>query len=1812
MTAQGPVTVNIRVRWESPPPDRDKLWVMFKVVDWSNQPVEPGACPQGRADPPRLLVTQGPVEYRPGGAVDLAIPHGTNRVVVVELREVSSTAGPVLHAGLSPPFNVAVTDVVPKSVEVLVRPTPCTGGEVCSVQVEGLSLLDGLPQTHVSTVPLTVKPGRGVTARVSNAPDFTDARDFSLPCPPRNGGANENVSWTLEPAGDAGAVTAGEKRTVYVRMVDRNGYESATRSVDVVLDTVAPRVAEASVDPPLVNAASVLTVRLRASERLGAVPRVYVVDQDAVAVTEVQAHAPLETPTDVFNVLSLPLGGLLPSGTYHLWADVEDRAGNSGPGLDVGTFTLDRDPPRVWDVHVEAPGFGPDETPRVRPGTTAQVCFLAEDQPGIVAPAKLDVLLGSAVAAGCTSQPGADGGFLHHCQVPIPPDDGGLEFGDFVSVRAWDVAGNPSAPASARVVLDSTAPLVSTQPFPGLLRAGDTLTYVVELSEEPDPATPPVLWVTPPSGEPGPQPLVREEGTLRFSWHWDVTPGSDGHHTVEAEVGDRLGNLARRPGTGFDVDATLPALGDWSVRSVTGITRNLVPLLGLSTLGGREGDFEATGTVTGDAQVVTAQLGNRSLGPCELVGERFTCRGSINQDDSNGGTDTGTLVLVTARDAVGNQVTESRPVLIDRRPPALNAVEVTYVPSEDNPLPEVFAAGPGTKVRFYVASDEPVDQGSVRVNIRSQGGQALEVAPWQRASDRWDERKFAFQFVATGTEEVGSWTVEVEFTDLVGLTGTPVTPVTVRFLNWPRTDGGVSTLEPALDQEKLVLVRAPWGCAESNGRGTVLRLVATCDGGALCDTPHISDDTLNAPGALDAGVPMRLARVYARPQPYDPDKFDPLQELLLGKLERSPDGRGWVPGNLSSVETTGAVLTLVDEAGNESRPVAVEHTEWVATMGQTGVANPHRVQAVLVTEPTLDPSPEVVGDHDERRLAERDGVTETVTSAIPWRSLPLSDVTGQAQFDHGAYFDPARGRMVVFGGYGGDQHVREWDGAVWHYLPNYQAASVRQGTRMVYDTRRGRGLMFGGSRDGVPSNELWEWDGRTWTLREPREGSPTPLPREGHVMAHDPVTGVTYVWGGGHLASLATFDDMWAWDGDTWRQVTVTGPRPSGRMQASAAIHVHGRKLVVFGGVRFQYSLPPIQELDETWVWDLDQGGWTLVASEAKPAARLGAAMTYDPVGREVVLFGGCAKIVVFDEHRNRLPQPYCWEDPNGGDGATMNDLWSWTPSGGWVRRVEHRFVANETAARPRPRAFSSMVYDTVAGHAVVFGGVSDGETSTFFGNAWAWKDGTLRLLRPSSRRPQALRRQVIGMNPDTGHLLVFGGAPSRVPGVTVHSNETWEWDGYTWSPWQGAVIPYPRNESTLTYNPRDKVMLMFGGNRSGPVPRFGDDLWTWAGWDAGWSAVYPPDVPPSPGPAGRYNYAAAYDPVRGSLLVHGGYRRVDDLSESGHLPCGDPDRLNDTWTWHDATWRPERRDGGPPGTTTWNSPPQGRKAATAAWCDACQGVLVYGGQLDDDCDGGVVRLGETWRWDGTSWHQYPAMDAEGDGGPMPMVPGARKNALMVEDSNRRTVYLFGGQLKNSTLANDLWEFQADQGRWYPVPSTPNRLSGRVFPGGGYIPSRELLVIYGGEAADPLNDLWTADLRNGHRPAVQWDVSALAAGFTAGQVVRVQVTTRAWGHRPEGSEGSDGVALMAWSGAEAGSRGDGWLEVKRQEGEGMQDVTWVSGSAPEARQVVRGGDMRMSFQVRPVSGSTAPSKQPTVVADDMEARVRYRLPAQDP
>ena len=148
---------------------------------------------------------------------------------------------------------------------------------------------------------------------------------------------------------------------------------------------------------------------------------------------------------------------------------------------------------------------------------------------------------------------------------------------------------------------------------------------------------------------------------------------------------------------------------------------------------------------------------------------------------------------------------------------------------------------------------------------------------------------------------------------------------------------------------------------------------------------------------------------------------------------------------------------------------------------------------------------------------------------------------------------------------------------------------------MAWDTRKNRGVMFGGmGAGGAQLAEVWRLAQAAWSSITP---SRSPLPRTNATFTYDAYRGRSVLFGGQALLGPQVFADTWEWDGLNWLRVAPVESPPPLRDHAATFDAARGR-VVIFGGVDGAGSL-------RADLWELASDRWLAATPSTKPAARV-------------------------------------------------------------------------------------------------------------------------------------------------------------------------------------------------------------------------------------------------------------------------------------------------------------------------------------------------------------------------------------------------------------------------------------------------------------------------------------------------------------------------------------------------------------------------------------------------------------------------------
>lgn len=492
---------------------------------------------------------------------------------------------------------------------------------------------------------------------------------------------------------------------------------------------------------------------------------------------------------------------------------------------------------------------------------------------------------------------------------------------------------------------------------------------------------------------------------------------------------------------------------------------------------------------------------------------------------------------------------------------------------------------------------------------------------------------------------------------------------------------------------------------------------------------------------------------------------------------------------------------------------------------------------------------------------------------------------------------------------------RRWSGSIWEQIAprSFTGGIVVIGWSGCYDSKRGRVVTFGGSRDSgtVDSDAMYAWNGLDWKLIPASPVRPTG--RSFAAMAYDSVRDRVVLFGGiDRVVGQVYLGDTWEYDGTNWSQVATSGP--SARAEASLWFDTEHQRMILAGGRNNSATV-----VKDAWVFQ--DSVWV-------PLDPLPAFGDYD-------IGGG------FDGSRNLLI--------SGGEGWTLNS--GWQPAFGkppseltglfWPLHVSGRqsqaFVVGTASSRTGIEyqlwthqgnlwnragqlAPSTWLYgaafDPSLGAYVMYGGLqSDGRASgqefQLIGNEWF---------------PVAIVGQTPGLRSAFGmcedvernSVVVFGGRD----GNGVRLADTWTRSGNAWTR-HVVAGPSARSSCTIAYDAVRKRVVLFGGYTGSAYLA---DTWEWDGQSWTQKAIA--------GPAARGSAAMCFDPIRGKLILFGG---------------SSTSVLKDTWEYDGSAWIQIA----PTGPTT--------DRPALAFHPGAQAALLIGGKSVLGSMGVWKLVGATW-----------------------------------------------------------------------------------------------------------------------------------------------------------------------------------------------------------------------------------------------------------
>jgi len=210
-----------------------------------------------------------------------------------------------------------------------------------------------------------------------------------------------------------------------------------------------------------------------------------------------------------------------------------------------------------------------------------------------------------------------------------------------------------------------------------------------------------------------------------------------------------------------------------------------------------------------------------------------------------------------------------------------------------------------------------------------------------------------------------------------------------------------------------------------------------------------------------------------------------------------------------------------------------------------------RASHTMVYDPTGDRLIVFGGVHSPARL--NDTWALSLSGSPEWTQLVPAGTPPGARYGHRAVYDPARSRMLVFGGFAGSLKNDVWalslsGSQAWQQLatttPAGTSLAPRQETSLVYDPVRDRMVVFGGLSPSL-LNDTWalQFSGpNLWTQLAP--SGTIPQGRSGHDAVYDALRDRMLAYGGaGQFGGLS---EIWELSWRAGPTTSVGAPRAPG------------------------------------------------------------------------------------------------------------------------------------------------------------------------------------------------------------------------------------------------------------------------------------------------------------------------------------------------------------------------------------------------------------------------------------------------------------------------------------------------------------------------------------------------------------------------------------------------------------------------------------------------------------------------------------------
>ncbi|WP_242092953.1 Kelch repeat-containing protein [Aestuariivivens sediminicola] len=274
------------------------------------------------------------------------------------------------------------------------------------------------------------------------------------------------------------------------------------------------------------------------------------------------------------------------------------------------------------------------------------------------------------------------------------------------------------------------------------------------------------------------------------------------------------------------------------------------------------------------------------------------------------------------------------------------------------------------------------------------------------------------------------------------------------------------------------------------------------------------------------------------------------------------------------------------------------------------------------------------------------------------------------------------------------------------------------------------------------------------------------------------------------------------------------------------------KNMLLFGGTNKKGG----EFLGDTWIWENNQWKQMTVSG---PSARGFCAVTFDKVRRSIILHGG-----------------------RGNNRVTYSDLWEWNGSV-WSQIEENSDYKAD---------HHQMVYLSNQNTILAFGGWNGEDV---IGTTWMWSDGWHKLNIPSPPKRASYAMIYDEIN---NCALLYGGL-----WISGQYADLWKWSNNQWQSLSGPYDNSSLDHHAMIYDKKSNKIIGFGGKNYRYV--FQNVTFKIEN-----NQIHVID---RGGPTRRHSFGFTYDSYENFGYLYGGKAYVD----GEQLP------LNDFWRWDGEKW---------------------------------------------------------------------------------------------------------------------------------------------------------------------------------------------------------------------------------------------------------------------------------------------------------------------